>query len=277
MKRQSALPITIVILYAASVCLNASFREHLLPARPEADMIERIFGNLRVFVGDWAFMKAEEYHHRGLPFEKALAFHQGESLFSERENRGKASEHEEVHKTMPQGVSLYEKLYSQVKVTGDSHLKPEEEKEVLPWFYIEVAFNPHDIRGYVLGAYWLDRVGRKEEGFKFLREGERANPDSAQILSAIGELYSRQNNYEDAAMYMEHSCRLWLEAKDENVVTNRYMESDRLFAFDLLASLYIRKGNYGKALDIYTEFLKFGPNPDILAKIERIKQEKKVP
>ena len=51
---------------------------------------------------------------------------------------------------------LYSRIYRAVKVTEDSHLTPAHEKEVLPWFYTEVAFNPHDIRGYVLGGYWLE-------------------------------------------------------------------------------------------------------------------------
>ena len=270
MKRQLTLPIIVIFLYAASVFMNASFRQHLLPAGTQQDIIERIFGNLRVFVGDWAFMKAEEYHHRGLPFEEAIAYHKGESLFAGREHH---EEDAEARKIAQGNSGLYAKLYSQVKVTGDSHLKHEEEKEVLPWFYVEVAFNPHDIRGYVLGAYWLERVRENNESLKFLQQGEKNNPGSAQILSAIGELYAKEGNYEKAAIYLERSCSLWLEGKGVNAVTNSYEESDRLFAFDLLASLYVRQGKDDKALDIYRELLKFGPNPAILEKVSKIKAE----
>lgn len=271
MRRQAILPIFILSAYAATVCLNASFRHSILVPASGGDIIQRMFGGFRTAVGDWAFMKAEEYHHRGLPLERALAYHHGESLLSERNDRGKEDEHE--HEAVPEneGASLYEKLYHQVKVTKDSHLKPEDEKEVLPWFYVETAFNPHDIRGYILGSYWLDRVGKRDESMKFLTEGEKNNPGSAQILGAIGELYSKENNYEKAVEYLEGSCSLWLEARGANAVTNSYEDSDRLFAFDLLASLYMRKGNNDKALKIYTELLKFGPNPAILDKVSQIK------
>lgn len=272
MKRTLSLPIIILLAYVASVCLNASFRQHLLPRKSEADIIERIFGNFRIFIGDWSFMKAEEYHHRGLPFEQATAYHKGESMFAEREQHATEPEHEEANNLLPQKTNLYSKLYSQVKVTGDSHLKPEEEKEVLPWFYVEVAFNPHDIRGYILGGYWLERVGKYNESLKFLQNGIRNNPDSAQILSAIGELYFKKKNYENAAMYLGRACYLWSGAKAPNVVINTYEESDRLFAFDLLASLYIKKGDYDKALKIYTELLKFGPNPAILDKVKKLQK-----
>ncbi len=267
MRKQLTLPITIFLFYAASVFLNNSFARHLTGPKGEADIIQRVFGNLRVFVGDWSFIKAEEYHHRGLPFAKALDFHKGESLVAGRE-------HHELHNETnlrPQGPEgLYSKLYAQVKVTADSHLKPGEEKEALPWFYIEVAFNPHDIRGYVMGAYWLERIGRRAESLKFLREGNEKNPDSAQILSAMGEAYMKENNYEKAENFLERSCKLWSGAKGVNSVSNSYTESDRLFAFDLLAFLYIKKGEYAKALNICREFLKFGPNPVILDKVEKL-------
>jgi len=271
MKRQLSLPMIVLSLYAASVCLNASFRHHLLPAKQGADIVERVFGNLRVFVGDWAFMKAEEYHHRGLPFEGALLYHEGESLSAEYRRR---EESREVHEAAAPLRGLYEKLYSQVKVTADSHLKPEEEKEVLPWFYVETAFNPHDIRGYALGGYWLTRIGRNDEAVKFLKGGEKNNPDSAQILGSMGEIYMKEGDEADALVCLERSRRLWLEGKGANKAMNKYEESDRLFAFDLLASLYARKADYAKALEIYTELLKFGPNPGISTKIETLKKRR---
>ena len=271
MRRTLTLPIIILLAYTASVCLNASFHRYLLPPKAETDIIQRIFGSLRTFVGDWAFMRAEEYHHRGLPFEEALAYHSGESMLTEvQQHEGEHEEGHETNKAQQQNMNLYQKLYTQVKVTVDSHLKPAEEKEVLPWFYIEVAFNPHDIRGYVLGGYWLDRIGKREEGLKFLRKGESNNPGSAQILSAIGELYFKEKNYEKAAMYLEHSCRLWLEAKSANRVTNKYEENDRLFAFSLLADIYSKREENKKALQLYQELLKFGPNPVAEQKIKRI-------
>ncbi|MDO8525497.1 MAG: tetratricopeptide repeat protein [Candidatus Omnitrophota bacterium] len=268
MRKPLALPITMLLFYAAAVFLNASFARHLTGPKGEADIIQRVFGNLRVFVGDWAFIKAEEYHHRGLPFDKAFDFHKRESVFTGKERR---EGHDGTGPRAQNPAGLYSKLYAQVKVTADSHLKPEEEKEALPWFYIEVAFNPHDIRGYVMGAYWLDRIGRRAESLKFLREGSEKNPLSAQILSAIGETYMKENNYEEAENFLERSRRLWSGAKGVNVVSNSYAESDRLFTFDLLASLYAKKGEYEKALNICGEFLKFGPNPVILDKAEKLK------
>lgn len=270
MKKQLALSISILFLYAATICFNSVFQHRLLSSGSGADIIERMFGSLRMFVGDWAFMKAEEYHHRGLPFTQALAYHEGESIFSEALSGTGKHEHEEVSVQAPRNASLYERLYAQVKVTSDSHMKPEEEKEVLPWFYVEVAFNPHDIRGYVLGSYWLQRIGKEDESFKFLRQGEVNNPDSAQIIGAIGKAYYKKSDYKNAAMYLERACKLWIGAKGINIVTSSYEESDRLFTFELLAEMYSKKAEREKALQLYKELLKFGTNPVVLQKIKKL-------
>ena len=103
-----------------------------------------------------------------------------------------------------------------------------------------------------------------------MRQGDARNPDSAQILGAIGELYLKQKAYDAAMVYLEKARRLWLEGKWPNVATNSYTESDRAFAFDLLAYLYIKKKDYAGARRIYTELLKFGANPAILEKISKL-------
>jgi tetratricopeptide (TPR) repeat protein len=190
----------------------------------------------------------------------------------EHENHEGAHAHDHAE---PVASTIYSKLYNEVKVTKDSHLKPEEEKEVLPWFYVETAFNPHDIRGYVMGAYWLERMGKNEESLKFLRDGEKNNPDSAQIYSALGEYYFKMKNYDEAIKYLEKSCALWTEGRGVNAALDQYSQSDRLFAFDLSASLYMHNKDYAKAIRVYNEALKFGPNPAILEKLKKARSAAK--
>jgi len=43
---------------------------------------------------------------------------------------------------------------------------------------------------YTVAAFWLrSKLGKVSEAEQFLREGLRANPDSDQILFALGQLY----------------------------------------------------------------------------------------
>ena len=222
---------SIALIYAATIPMNTCFNRTFMSTAKEPDVIQNVFGGMRSFVADWAFLKAEEYHHRGLPFLGAAAYHQGRSTLEEERSGGRE---EEYHRAQADERSdFFSKVYGSVKITEDSHLSYAEEKEVLPWFYTEVAFNPHDIRGYVLGGYWLERLGRREESMRFLKEGERLNPDSAQILTAIGALYYHDNKYDEALSYLERARKLWLSDKLPNVITNDYMETDRRLSFEL--------------------------------------------
>ena len=267
MRRISFLPIIIIILYAATIPANVCFKSMPIARQHSADIIQNIFGTMRDFVADWAFMKAEEYHHRGLPFMKAMAYHADESL-SEEEGH-----HEHEESAAARAQDLFTKIYSSVKITGDSHLKSAEEKEALPWFFIEVEFNPNDIRGYVLGAYWLQRMGRLDESLKFLEAGQKNNPDSAAIKAALGHVYYKKGDIGPAVNYLEKARELWHGKLPVNAVSDRYAITDKYFALDLLGSIYENSGKYDAAVEIYNELYKFQPNEALGEKIKRFKVE----
>lgn len=263
------LIVFIISLYLVTIPLNTSFKGTRLEKNREPDIIQNMFGGMRGFVADWAFMKAEEYHHRGLPFMSALSYHHGQSTLME-EMRG-VKEEEHHHGEAADKGDIFSKIYRSVKVTEDSHLAPSEEKEVLPWFYTEVMFNPHDIRGYVLGGYWLERMQRYEESLKFLEEGQKNNPESAQIYASLGGLYYRNKDMEKAITCLERARALWLKGAPPNVVDNEYMVTDRLMTYDLLGYIYETKGEYQKALGVYTEYGRFGQSSTMDEKIIKLK------
>ena len=263
----------VLMIYAATIPLNISLRSYLLGGEKEPDIIQSIFGGMRELVGDWADMKAEEYYHHGLSFLKAAAYHEGHSVIAQDALGGHREEHHhEEEEAAPN--DLFSKIFSAVKVNSDSHLTPSEEKEVLPWFYVEVMFNPHDIRGYVLGGYWLQRLGKYSESIAFLKDGEKNNPASAQILASIGWAYYERNISDKALLYLERARRLWLEGKYPNDVSGRsYMDSDRALTFELLGNIYEKMREYQKALQIYEELSNFAQYPNLVKKIDYLKNK----
>jgi len=266
MRKILIIPISVLMLYASGMILNFYFHHNLIRMKEDQDILERMFGGLRGAIGDWAFMKAEEYHHRGLPFLKAMAYHEGESPFATEEHH-----HEEAGADKAVNKDFFSKIYSSVKVTADSHLKPAEEKETLPWFYIEVAFDPNDIRGYVLGGYWLQRLNKFDEGMRFMKEGLKNNPNSASISAAIGMLYFQAKKIKDAAQYLERARTLWKAGQFPNDSQDRYSRSDQYFAFDLLGGIYEKAKEYPKAITVYQELYNMQPNSVVLEKINRLK------
>jgi len=262
-----AIPLVIFALYASTVAFNFYFQHTILRTGQEQDIIERVFGGLRGFIGDWAFMKAEEYHHRGLPFLKAMAYHVDESPLSAEKHH---HEYEEGSEGREAPKDLFSRIYAAVKVTEDSHLKPAEEKEALPWFYVEVAFDPHDIRGYVLGGYWLERMNKFDESMRFMSEGLKHNPDSASLSAALGNLLFKTGKLTDAVRYLERARALWKAKGSSYAAQGRYSASERYFALDLLGSIYEREKEYAKALEIYKEVYALQPSDRLLEKMQKI-------
>ena len=273
MKKALMIPAAVLVLYAATIPLNGSFKHHLVAPVQEQDIIQRMFGGLRGLVADWAFMKAEEYHHRGLPFMKAMKYHSGETFVAEIIKHGEEGAEEEHKHAAHEPGDIFSKIYRAVKVTEDAHLKPADEKEVLPWFFVEVAFNPHDIRGYNLGGYWLQKMKRPEEALKFLKEGEKNNPGSATILGSIGWLYFQEDKLQDAAEYLDKASRLWLDGKEPNIIRTPYDRSDRYFTIDRLGAVYEKMGRRDDALKIYEVLEQLEPTKLLGEKIKRLKSE----
>jgi tetratricopeptide (TPR) repeat protein len=276
MKKALLIPAVALILYAATIPLNASFKRHLVTPVQEQDIIQRMFGGLRGIIGDWAFMKAEEYHHRGLPFMEAMRYHSGETFIADVVKHGEEGADEKHHHEHAalEPKDIFSKIYSSVKVTEDAHLKPADEKEVLPWFFVEVAFNPHDVRGYTLGGYWLQRMKRRDEALKFLMEGEKNNPKSAMILGSIGWLFFSEDKLQDAADYLDKASLLWLEGKAPNTVTTSYERSDRYFTIDRLGAVYEKMGRLDDAVKVYEVLYQLEPTKGLAGKIKRLRANK---
>lgn len=266
----------IMVLFFIPAFLNIPLKNYFHPPAESAeqDLIYRMFGGLRGLLADWAFMKGEEYYHGGLPIRSTDTPQcMQEEMNKVRGESTEEHEHKHEHADEQAGkTDLYSNLYSNIKVTRHSHLSYAAEKEVLPWFYLQVRFNPHDIQGYTLGGYWLRRVGRPDEALRFLKEGGAHNPESAQILMAIGELYNRAEDYGEAVGYLERARQLWLEGKLPNVAIDNYTISDRGYTFVLLGNLYEKTGKPVMATRVYRELYSFDPTRTIL--LEKIRKLK---
>jgi len=260
--------LSVVLLFFAAAALNVPLRNYSRSGMTaeKADIVYRIFGGLRGILADWAFMKGESYFHGGLP-AVSLAKTGAECLQAEMSARGEAEPeghdehelergHENKEAVKP---DLYSKILGCLKVTGHVHLTGPAEKEVLPWFYLQVRFNPRDISGWVLGGYWLRRESKYAESLRFLEEGESKNPDSANIKTALGEAYFKARDYKKAAEYLEQATRLWKEGRSPNAVQDDYTRTDRMLAFTLLAECYKIAGEKGRANAVYSDLVKIEP------------------
>jgi tetratricopeptide (TPR) repeat protein len=140
------------------------------------------------------------------------------------------------------------------------HLDQGSEKEMLPWIQLAVEMDPHNVDAYTVGGYWLRQMGKAREAERFLREGQRNNPDSSEIYFELGRLYE-------------------LEAKDSRLAANLYalslekwhQENDGLAEPNTLALAQIlgrlgrvkeNRGELDVALKYYIQLKTVSPTPD---------------
>jgi tetratricopeptide (TPR) repeat protein len=166
-------------------------------------------------------------------------------------------------------LDWFEKVGRNFKVTEHSHLEGDRSREILPWLKLSAELDPQRIETYTVGAYWLcERLGKFQEAEQFLREGQRANPTSYEILFELGRLYSTQLKQPDRARGVwKLALRLWdkVEAGKEKPDT---MARGSILVH--LAELENRSGNLRLSVDYFEEALKYTPAPERLK--ERINQ-----
>jgi len=264
-----------IILYVLTLMLNVPLKKYSYDPTHE-DLIYRMFGSLRGLIADWAYMKGEVYFHGGMPLYKTMKekdvcadIEAGKVINPASVSRGEDHDHDT---DADQNKDLYSKLYSNIKVAAHEHLPYAQQKEILPWFYIQVRFNPHDIEGYVEGAYWLKRLSKYAESDRFLREGEKNNPGSARIKTMIGDEFFRAGKYEEALPYLEQALVLWKEGKSPNIMQNDYERTDRDYTYTALAETYELTMQYEKAVSVYKELITIEPQrgPALLKKMETL-------
>jgi tetratricopeptide (TPR) repeat protein len=74
-----------------------------------------------------------------------------------------------------------------------------EEKEIVPYLLLISYLDPHYVDAYYVGSEIIYDQGKREEAFDFLFRGIEANPESADLYSALADLYLREKRYEEAA------------------------------------------------------------------------------
>lgn len=156
---------------------------------------------------------------------------------------------------------LWSYLNAQIHPTSHRHMAGERsERELLPWLWASARLDPHNVLAYEVGAYWLARrLHMVDEGLRFVAEGIRNNPDSADLEFCRGELLlSARKDYDGASQAFEQVRRKWQPGTtDEEKDDNRFLLAR---AFFCLGDIHLRRDELAMARDCYLEVLKITPN-----------------
>jgi tetratricopeptide (TPR) repeat protein len=105
--------------------------------------------------------------------------------------------------------------------SGEAHT-PKEVEEILPWLMLSAKLDPDNVLTYTVTAYWLERLRQYQQAEKVLREGLRNNPQSYDILYALGRLYDEDLHDSDHARNVwQLAARYWQKLPPEDQKNNR--------------------------------------------------------
>ncbi len=187
-----------------------------------------MLGEFRTSISDILFIKTERYLHSGVGYVPHLEEELAELSREGRE--GEELEHDE-HADVETIILTPEKDFR--GIVGELHrrVKPWKDpgeahehsggEEMLPWYRMMTLADPHSVRGYTLGAWWL-KYKNIDEAIRFAREGVKNNPEAFQIYSSLAQMYHQKaknlddpenpETLEEAKEYYEKSRETYRKA-----------------------------------------------------------------
>lgn len=148
-------------------------------------------------------------------------------------------------------------------VSGHTHLKDGQEREILPWLELSADLDPQRTETYIVTAYWLaDRMGKPDEAEQFLRRGLRANPQSYEILFELGKvLFVHKKDPDHAANVWRLALRRWDEVESKKEKPD-FFGRERILVY--LAQAEQALGKYLQAIQLLEEAQAHSPSPEAI-------------
>ena len=251
-------PVLFLLLAAAGVLssrIDKSLNEGSFSFNLE-NSLNRILGSAKEAVGDTLFLKADAYYHGGVTPETV-------ETREELEREGAIGGRE------PALADWISRINRKIRSHEHIHLVKDKQKEMLPFFALATALDPHNIEAFLTTAYWLDRhFGQADDAIEVLKKGILNNPDNWELEFNLANLY-------------------FLRKKDYAASERRYLEAirkagggiERHFRADLyyyLAESCLFEGKKADALDAYQKALRAfegGPSAPLKEKIQAKVQE----
>ena len=252
-----------------------------------------ILGEIRSSMSDMMFIKTELYLHSGVAYRLNLDY---DALSSKGEvtDKGKGQinappKQEEAGHSHEEEASPGEEdlhfdctgadtvirsrqkdfrgfigdLHRQVKPWLDPskpHLHTDG-TELLPWYRLMTMSDPHNIRGYMIGAWWLKRFKTKpqlEEALKFLEEGIAYNPEAFQLYLMNGRVFVALGDNQEAKKSYREAAERAVKQRPPNGKTGPswtdYNEEDALASVRLAVMTEAEYGTRKQALQLALDY-----------------------
>jgi tetratricopeptide (TPR) repeat protein len=233
-------PRTICLLLMALLVSCFGLAAHLQPqfqawrgSRASGDIFNVVLGDSRRMFAQTFYVKADEYYHSGYYptiFDNRTAFqtvHVAEDTGAvNSKNHG---DEEGFLGPTRDWIDAFGRHFFPDRHTHLDEGGPagdlsgsENVREILPWLKLSADLDPDNVQTYTVTAYWLERMRRIGEAHRVLLEGWRINPDSYDILYALGQLYyEKDHDTLRARNVWELAVKKWMKLDDEGKKENR--------------------------------------------------------
>jgi hypothetical protein len=186
------LALLLAVCFTLATWLQPRTREWNQFRAQDSSLMAVTLGDAQRMFATYFFREADVYFHSGYYpsiFDQA---HTNEMHIVEQANKepGTPEENEEAEDFLGPPRDWVEKFGRHFYITRHTHLPNNKVHEILPWLRVSADLDPHQVETYIVTAYWLrEHMRQPHEAETFLREGQRANPDSYEILYELGQLY----------------------------------------------------------------------------------------
>lgn len=201
--------LVLLLLLTAAFTLATSLQPQALNwtrrTQPES-VLKILLGDSRRMFANQLFVQADISFHSGYYpsiFEEARRAEERDSDVSHP--------HEDEGKQLEKGflgppLDWVDRFGRHFRPVIHTHLHGLKIGEILPWLSFSADLNPHQIETYMVAAYWLEQMGKPEEGVRFVRKGLGNNPGNPALLYELGWLFFE--DLHDAP----HARNVWLAA-----------------------------------------------------------------
>lgn len=279
--------------------------------------VASMLGEFRTSMSDILFLKTERYLHSGVGYTShinkrlmsvsstaASNFAHQQTVDADKDVilSNNTKEDSESSLLIPDDETDFRgfigELNREVKpwLPPDQHASHTDGKEVLPWFRVMTMSDPHYVRGYAVGGWWLKSININE-AMEFLEEGMRNNPEAFQIYVTYGDVLQTKarkisldlfNPTPDSLEYLLRARDIYQEAA-EIVIRKRpkkydrtkeypdwtiHLEEDATTAVNMAVLFERQYGNAWKTKELLGRYLPLFPdNPTLQGVFEKSRAE----
>lgn len=290
------VPFVALVLFLASPGLILRLAPNTYSGGRSRDLADRelrnrsaiaiILGEIRSSMSDMMFIKTELYLHSGVAYRLNLDY---DALSSKGEvtDKGKGQtnappkpeeadyspEEDLIFKCKGADTIIRSRQKDFRGFIGDLHrqvkpwLDPSQPHlhtsgtELLPWYRLMTLSDPHNIRGYMIGAWWLKRIRtdiQLREALKFLDEGIGNNPGAFQLYLMKGHVFVALGDNQQARKSYREAGERAIRQRPPNGKTGPswtdYNEEDALASVRLAVMTEAEYGTRKQALQLALDY-----------------------